>query len=420
MSMLDAARIALLAIAANRMRSGLTALGMIIGVSSVIVLIAVGQGTQKGVTDQIRSLGTDLIFVQPGVGEASPGETTGGFGSAATLVLGDAEAIVEANIAGVAGVVPHFTIDTQAIAGARNQGVPLVGTTSEYVFVRDADLAAGTFLTPFDEASDEMVIVLGARVAETLLPEQDPVGQDIRLSFAGGRITLEFTVVGVMAERGGSDGGGLDDQVFAPLTSLSSRFRFLRRQGTGDLVVNEIDIRTTPDADQEAVKQQITELISFRHSGEQDFVVQSQDDLIGAASQVSNTLSLLLGSIAGISLLVGGIGVMNIMLVSVTERTREIGIRRAVGAQAGDIVKQFVTEALALSLAGGLAGIGLGVAASMFLGGSEIAGQQMTTVIQPWSIAVAFAVAAIVGLVSGSYPAYRATTVDPIAALRNE
>ena len=168
------------------------------------------------------------------------------------------------------------------------------------------------------------------------------------------------------------------------------------------------------------MKRQITELISFRHDGEQDFVVQSQDDLIGAASQVSNTLSLLLGSIAGISLLVGGIGVMNIMLVSVTERTREIGIRRAVGAQAGDIVKQFVTEALALSLAGGLAGVGLGVGAAVFLGGSEIAGQQMTTVIQPWSIAVAFAVAAIVGLVSGSYPAYRATTVDPIAALRNE
>ncbi len=420
MSIRDAVRIALLAIAANRMRSGLTALGMIIGVSSVIVLIAVGQGTQKGVTDQIRSLGTDLIFVQPGVGEAAPGQAAGGFGSANTLVLADAEAIIEAGVPGIMAVVPQFTIDTQAIAGARNQSVSLVGTTSEYVFVRDADVAAGNFITPFEEASNEMVVVLGARVAGALFPEQDPVGQRMRLSFGGGRITLDFTVIGVMAARGGSEGGGLDDQVFAPLTSLSSRFRFLRSQGSGQVVVNEIDIRTTPDADQEAVKRQITELISFRHDGEQDFVVQSQDDLIGAASQVSNTLSLLLGSIAGISLLVGGIGVMNIMLVSVTERTREIGIRRAVGAQAGDIVKQFVTEALVLSLAGGVAGIGLGVAASMVLGGSEIAGQQMTTLIQPWSIAIAFAVAAIVGLVSGSYPAYRATTVDPIAALRNE
>ena len=254
MSILDAARIAFLAIAANRVRSSLTALGMIIGVSSVIVLIAVGQGTQKGVTDQIRGLGTDLIFVQAGVGEAAPGQAAGGFGSANTLVLSDADAIIEAGIAGITAVVPQFTIDTQAIAGARNQGVSLVGTTSEYVFVRDADVDAGNFITPFDEASDEMVIALGARVAEALFPERDPVGQNMRLSFGGGRITLEFTVIGVMAAQGGSDGGGLDDQVFIPLTSLTSRFRFLRRQGSGQVIVNEIDVRTAPDADQEAVK----------------------------------------------------------------------------------------------------------------------------------------------------------------------
>lgn len=420
MSTFDAVRVAMRAIGANRLRSGLTALGLIIGVSSVIVLIAVGQGAQKGVTDQIEGLGTNLIFVEPGASQDAATGTTGARGSASTLVLSDAEAIGDANIPGVVDIAGELTIQAQAIAGAANQTVDVVGTTAEWAFVRDAAMASGNFITPPDVDNNEMSIVLGATVAESLFRELDPVGERIRISLAGGRVTFEFTVIGVLAERGGSQGAVLDEQLYIPVTALQSRLGFLGN-ASGDVVVNEIAIQTEPGADQELVKQLVTDVLTFKHGvSEPDFTVQSQDDLIGAATEVSNTLSLLLGSIAGISLLVGGIGVMNIMLVSVTERTREIGIRRAVGAQANDIVKQFVTEALLLSVGGGLAGIGIGVGIAIFLGGREVGGQEMTTVIQAWSIALAFAVAAGVGLVSGIYPAYRATAVDPIAALRNE
>ena len=416
MSMLDAFRVALRAILGSRLRSALTALGLIIGVSSVIVLIAVGQGTQKGVTDQIRGLGTDLIFVEPGVQAGTQGVPTGGARSASTLVRSDADAIVDAAIPGVLGVAPQLAATAQAIAGAENLGVDIVGTTSAYAEVRGSELASGDFIQLGQD--EELVVVLGANVATSLFAGAEPVGQNLRLSFGGGRVTFEFRVIGVMAEIGGSGEG--DDEVYIPIASVLSRVRFLRA-ATGSIPLSQIDIKIASDTGEEQVKAQISELLSFLHEvGEPDFVVQSQDDLINAATEVSNTLSLLLGSIAGISLLVGGIGVMNIMLVSVTERTREIGIRRAVGAQASDIVQQFVTEALTLSLVGGMIGIAIGVGGSILLDGRDVGGQQMTTVVQSWSIAAAFTVAAIVGLVSGSYPAYRATAVDPITALRNE
>ena len=417
MSLVDALRVALRAIFSSRLRSALTTLGLIIGVSSVIVLIAVGQGTQKGVTDRIRGLGTDLIFVQPGVQQATQGGPAGGAGSAQTLTSADADAIADALIPGIVAVAPQLDLSAQAIAGSENLGVTIIGTSSEYQAVHDSELRSGSFLLP--EHDDELVVVLGSRVAETLYPGRDPTGQNLRLSFAGGRVTFEFVVIGVMEQRGGS-GGDADDQVFIPASSLLNRFRFLR-SATGSTPVSQIDIKTAPGVDEERVKGAISDLLLFLHeAAEPDFVIQSQDDLISAATEVSNTLSILLGSIAGISLLVGGIGVMNIMLVSVTERTREIGIRRAVGARASDIVRQFVTEALTLSLFGGLVGVGLGVAVALAVDGREIGGQEMTTLIQPWSIIAAFAVAGGVGLVSGSYPAYRATAVDPIAALRNE
>lgn len=418
MSPQDAFRIALRAIFANRLRSALTSLGLVIGVSSVIVLIAVGQGTQKGVTDEIRGLGTDLIFVKSSTSATT--SQTGGLRAAgtSTLVQSDADAIAVGDIPGITTVAAQSSINAQAIAGAKNIGAEIVGTSSNYSDVRDLAIESGSFITPLQEGDGHLVAVLGSHVAQTLYPELDPVGQDMRLSFANGRITIGFTVVGVLTEQGGSSKA--DDQVFVPLNSIANRFRFLFTP-TGDLRVTQIDIQTTSGTDEERVKEQVTELLLFRHEKtDPDFTVQSQDDLISAATKVSNTLSIMLGSIAGISLLVGGIGVMNIMLVSVTERTREIGIRRAVGASASDIVKQFVTEALTLSLFGGLVGIGVGIGASLIIDGREIGGQEMTTVIQPWSIVAAFVVAAGVGFASGSYPAYRATAVDPISALRNE
>ena len=418
MSVLDTVNIALRAIFANRLRSALTSLGLIIGVSSVIVLIAIGQGTQKGVTDRIQGLGTDLIFI-----ESSAAATTsqgGGFAGLAssTLVQGDATAIMTNGIPGVTAVAARMSIDAQTIAGGNNVGAEIVMTSSEYAEVRDLALRHGSFITPFHDGERSLVAVLGARVADTLYPGQDPVGQEVRLSFAGGRITLEFLVVGVLEEQGGASAA--DDQVFLPLSATAGRLRFLYTP-SGDLRVTEIDVQAAADADGERVKEDITELLLYLHdTTEPDFVIQSQDDLIDAATEVSNTLSILLGSIAGISLLVGGIGVMNIMLVSVTERTREIGIRRAVGATTRDIVMQFVTEALMLSIFGGIVGIAIGVGASIAVNGRELGGQEMVTLIQPWSIAAAFFVAAGVGLASGSYPAYRATVVDPVTALRNE
>ncbi|MCY4615588.1 MAG: ABC transporter permease [Chloroflexi bacterium] len=418
MSPLDAFRIALRAIVANRLRSALTSLGLIIGVSSVIVLIAVGQGTQKGVTDQIRGLGTDLIFI-----ESSAAATTsqgGGLAGLAesTLVQSDATAIAANGIPGVVAVAASVAVDAQAVAGANNVGAGIVATSSEYAEVRDLAVGSGSFITPQHDDSGSLVAVLGARVAETLYAGLDPVGQEVRLSFAGGRLTLGFVVVGLLEEQGGASEA--NDQVFVSLEGIVNRLRFLFTP-TGDLRVTQIDVQTAPGADEEQVKHALSDLLLFLHeTPEPDFVIQSQDDLISAATEVSNTLSILLGSVAGISLLVGGIGVMNIMLVSVTERTREIGIRRAVGATSGDIVQQFVTEALTLSLFGGLVGIALGIGAALAVDGRDLGGQEMTTLIQPWSIAAAFLVAAGVGFVSGSYPAYRATAVDPITALRNE
>ncbi len=418
MSVFDAFNIALRAILSNRLRSALTSLGLIIGVSSVIVLIAIGQGTQKGVTDRIQGLGTDLIFI-----ESSAAATTSQGGGIAglvspTLVQGDAAAIAADGIPGVTAVAARMAVDAQAIAGANNVGAEIVGTSSGYSEVRDLAIRSGAFITPVHDEERSLVAVLGSRVAETLYPGVDPVGQEVRLSFAGGRITFSYIVIGVLQELGAASEA--NDQVFVPLSAVAGRLRFLFTP-SGDLRVTQIDVQTARDADGERIKEEISELLLFLHdTTEPDFVIESQDDLISAATEVINTLSILLGSIAGISLLVGGIGVMNIMLVSVTERTREIGIRRAVGATTSDIVMQFVSEALMLSIFGGIVGIAFGVGASLAINGRELGGQEMVTLIQPWSIAAAFLVAAGVGFASGSYPAYRATVIDPVAALRNE
>ncbi|MDE2967069.1 MAG: ABC transporter permease [Chloroflexota bacterium] len=417
MSMFDALRIAVRAIVANRLRSLLTLLGLVIGVSSVIALIAVGQGTQKGVSDQIRGLGTDLIFIEP---SAAATTQQGGSSSliTSTLTRADAYAIAASGNPSISAVSSHSSGETQAIAGVNNVGAESVFTSSNYAEVRDLDIAAGSFIGPGHDQAGALVAVLGSRVAETLYPGVDPLGQEVRLSFLGGRVVFSFTVIGVLVEVGGA--ADADDQVFVPITGLANRFRFLYTP-TGDLRVTQIDVQAVPGADTEELKQQLTDLLLFRHNrSDPDFTIESQDDLLDAASEVANTLSILLGSIAGISLLVGGIGVMNIMLVSVTERTREIGIRRAVGATATDIVNQFVTEALALSVFGGIIGIVIGVVASLLVDGSTVGDQEMTTVIQAWSIAAAFGVSAGIGLLSGLYPAWRATVIDPIAALRNE
>ncbi len=425
MNLQDALRVALRAIMANGLRSILTTLGMVIGVGSVIVLIAVGQGAQKGVQDQIRGLGSNLVFIKPAAASgAQNGGAGGGAGSATTLTKSDSDAIAAAGLPGVVGVAPQISLDgIQVITSDANQSVTVVGTTPDYPTVRGSEVADGAFITQDDVDKKSLTLVLGSNIAATLFPNGGAIGQTVRFSIAGGRISLNATVAGVMAAKGGSAGGVADDYVFVPLTTLQSRLGFGGPPGRVSTEVNvqQITVQTAPGINQQTAIDAISSLLLQRHSTTTpDFTIQTQDDLVGAAGAVSRTLSILLGSIAGISLVVGGIGVMNIMLVSVTERTREIGIRRAVGARGRDIILQFVTEALALCVGGGLLGIGIGVALATGINDREVAGSLMTTVIQPWSIAVAFAVAAGIGAASGSYPAYRASKLDPITALRNE
>ncbi len=420
MSLLDAFRVAIRAIAANGLRSVLTTLGMVIGVGSVIVLVAVGQGAQKGVQDSIRGLGQDLIFLQPAAqaGGGDRGGARGAAGSGNSLTQADADALGASGIPGIKAVAPQDSGNAQLISTASNQQATIIGATDTYPAARGVTVSDGTFITTNDLSTRALTIVLGPALAAQLFPDGDAVGQQVRISRGPNNINLK--VEGVTAPKGGSGGGVFDSYAYVPLTTLLQRLQN-NRGGNGQVFVDQINIQTAPGVNQAAMKAAVTDFLVNRHNvSTPDFTIQSQDDLLGAAGSVSRTLSILLGSIAGISLVVGAIGVMNIMLVSVTERTREIGIRRAVGARGRDIVLQFVTEALALCIGGGLLGTFIGVALALGIDGRDVAGDTMHTVVQPWSIAVAFGVAAGIGFLSGSYPAYRASRLDPIVALRNE
>ena len=419
MNLKDLILVSLGAINANKLRSLLTTLGIIIGVSSVIILMAIGQGAVKGVIDELSALGTNLIFIEPGFSEQ--GGQRGGAGSALSLTREDGEVINDAQIEGISQVTSLFDFEAQAITSSNNIGVKMVGTEFMYSSIRGLIIDEGRFIDENDVEKKSLNIVLGHTIAQKLFPDDSPIGKNVRISIAGGRILFNFRVVGVLAERGAAVGIDDDNAVYIPVSSLQARISFIRNP-TGETNVNNIVIQTMDDADEDAIKRTITQILLERHNvSDPDFIIESQKDLIGAEQGIANILSLLLGGIAGISLAVGGIGVMNIMLVSVTERTREIGIRRAVGATKSDIVKQFVWEALTLSSLGGLIGILLGLSISFIIDG-RISFDEFTvrTVIQPWSIVIAFMVSFMIGLLSGSYPAYRASRLDPILALRNE
>ena len=419
MNFQDFILISLRAIASNGLRSLLTTLGIIIGVSSVIILMSVGQGAVKGGIDELNALGTNLIFIEPGSSEEDGQK--GAAGSAITLTREDGEAIIEAQIPDVVYVTSMIDFGAQAITSSNNVGVQVVGTESMYSIMRGLNLSEGRFIDEDDVEKKALNMVLGHTISEQLFPEDSPVGKNVRLSIAGGRIIFNFRVIGVTSERGAGVGVDDDNAVFIPVSTLQARISFIKNP-TGETNVNNIIIQTAEGADELEIKESISQVLLDKHKvTSPDFIIESQKDLIGAAGEIANILSLLLGGIAGISLAVGGIGVMNIMLVSVTERTREIGIRRAVGATKGDIIKQFVWEALTLSSMGGIIGIILGMIISFSLDGRFTFDDfTVRTVIQPWSILIAFAVSFGIGLVSGVYPAFRASRLDPILALRNE
>jgi putative ABC transport system permease protein len=408
--------IALRALYANKLRTSLTMLGILIGVGAVIALLAIGQGAQAAVEQRFAFLGTNVIYVRPGF------QTVGGVrtqaGSAPTLTYDDAAAIAEPGVApAVAAVAPVRGTFGQLVYQGVNLNTRIVGTTPSWTDVRSFRVTRGEFFD--DEAVESVspVVVLGHGVAQNLFPDADPIDETIRIN-AGGQ-SVNARVIGVLEKKGGTGFANQDDQIVLPI-SLVLRKLQSARNATGAQQLSEIDIKAIDDKSIEAAVEQVTAIMNEAHRGAEDFQVTNVQDQIDAQKEASQTLTILLGAIAGISLVVGGIGIMNIMIVSVTERTREIGIRKAVGARRRDILLQFLMEALVVSLLGGLAGVVGGIGMSRFVEGKELNGQAIATVVEPSSIVLAFGISAAIGLFFGIYPASRAARLNPIEALRYE
>ncbi|MSQ22431.1 MAG: FtsX-like permease family protein [Dehalococcoidia bacterium] len=414
MNPLTTLRTALSSIGANKLRSGLTLLGIVIGVASVISLMAIGRGAQQAITANIQALGTNLLFVRPG--STTQGGITGGQGSASTLTLDDAYALMDKVYApSVAAVAPERRATGQVVAGNKNTFTQIIGVTPEYQFVRNVPVASGQFVTWGQVDKRSEAVVLGSRVSETLFGFRDPVGQPVRIN---GR---QFKVIGVLKSQGGGVQGLFDDQVLVPITTLYYRLSS-RRTAQGGISVQTVNVQISSSDAMDGAVQEIATVLRLRHriTATDDFTVTSQEATIQTLEATTNVFVVFLGAIASISLLVGGIGIMNIMLVSVTERTREIGIRKAMGAKRRDILLQFVSEATLLSLGGGGVGVLLGLALSRLMDGRSVGGQTFQTAFSGDIAMLALVVSAGIGLFFGIYPAFRAARLHPIQALRYE
>jgi putative ABC transport system permease protein len=417
---------ALSALRSNLLRTLLTMLGIIIGIAAVITLTAASEGTQRGVGERIRGLGSNLMFVKPGAVQQSGVQLPG---SGPSLYLEDARAIEAANLPYVQGVAAQASVGgpdpgilaVQVIHLGQNTSTTLLGTEPSYEFVRDFYVDRGRFISEDDLTKKALVTVLGGDVADELFGTEDPIGQTIRISVGPGSFAIgfNFTIVGVMERKGASAGTNQDDVVIVPLPSFQARIPFIRNP-RGFTNVNQINIKLTDRSKASQAKEEIAALLRERHGLDQnDFRIQTQTDVLDTATQVERSLQVLVVSIALISLVVGGIGIMNIMLVSVTERTREIGIRKAIGAKRLDILWQFLVESLVVTTLGGILGVIAGVSATRIAVRFSIGGDNPYTVTPLW-VGVGLIVAAATGLVAGVYPAWRASRLDPIEALRHE
>ena len=406
MSLFVILRIALKALGRNKMRTSLTMLGMIIGVAAVITMVALGSGAQQSIEDQIKSAGTNMITVS--AGNWSSGGVRHGAGSATTLSIDDAEAIRE-QIQGVQYVAAGVNTRGQVVFGNQNWSTRIQGADVEFPLIRFWPTQLGTFFTPTDVSAAAKVAVLGTIVRDTLFGVgADPVGQTIRIR------NQPFKVIGVLAVKGpGSFGEDQDDTIFVPYTTVQKKLRGIR-------YIQSITVSAMSAAQTVAVADEIGALLRVQHGlipgDEDDFRVRTLEEMASVRSETTRTMTSLLASIAGVSLLVGGIGIMNIMLVSVTERTREIGLRMAVGAKGKDVLFQFLVEAIVLSLLGGAIGIGLGAALSQ--GITQFL--EWPTTVSPNAVAVAFGFATATGIFFGFYPARKAARLDPIESLRFE
>ena len=401
-------KISFRALRVNKMRSALTMLGIIIGVGAVIAMIAVGTGASRRISEHISKMGSNLLMIVPGA--TTTGGVRMGSGTQPTLTLADAEAILKESRA-VSDVAPVLSGVAQVVYGHQNWSTGVVGTTPGMLNVRDWPLASGRSFTQQDVRSATKVCLLGQTVAENLFGDMDPTGQVIRIK------KIPFTVIGVLAPKGQSpQGQDQDDTIYVPVTTAQKKLFGTTFPG----MVRTIMVKAKSTEELASAEKQINELLKQRHrigpKQDNDFTVRNLTQFMQAQEASTKAMTMLLGAIASVSLLVGGIGIMNIMLVSVTERTREIGIRMAIGAKTWDIRLQFIIEALILSLIGGIAGIIAGVSGSLII--SALAG--WSTVVSPLSVLIAFGFSGFVGMFFGFYPAYKASLLDPIEALRYE
>jgi putative ABC transport system permease protein len=407
MNILSIIRIAFLALARNKMRAALTMLGIIIGVSAVIAMVSIGQGAQASVQAQIENMGTNLLFISAGAQNVGGVRSGAGDTGTNTLTAEDLDAI-RREVPSVAMVTPNVNARSQLVSGNLNWSTSVQGVSEQFPDVRKWTVQSGEFFAETDVRTAARVIVLGQTIADNLFPGMDPVGQTVRV------MNLPFRVVGVMARKGQDpQGRDQDDTALAPYTTVQKKILGSPRLQIAYVSAISQDATYTAQA-------QITDLLRQRHklsaSDANDFTVRNMTDVAEAANQTNSIMTILLGSIAGVSLLVGGIGIMNIMLVSVTERTREIGIRMAIGARASAVRTQFLIESIVLSLTGGLAGILLGIIASLAI--PLMLG--WPTLVSTSAIIGSVLFSAAVGIFFGYYPARKAAGLDPIEALRYE
>jgi putative ABC transport system permease protein len=405
MSVVMVVRIALKALGRNKMRTALTMLGMIIGVAAVITMVALGTGAQTSIESQIQSAGTNMVMVS--AGNFMQGGVRLGQGNASTLTPDDANAI--RGVQGVQYVAAGVNTRGQIVAGNQNWGTQIQGTDVDMPLIRSWPVELGSFFTPQDVTTAAKVAVLGTVVRDQLFgPDVDPTGQVVRIN------NQPFTVDGVLISKGQSGmGQDQDDVVFVPYTTVMKKMR-------GITFIQQAQVSAASANDTTATADRIASLLRVRHKIQpgdpDDFMVRTMEEMAAVRVQATQTMTALLASIAGVSLLVGGIGIMNIMLVSVTERTREIGLRMAIGARGRDVLLQFLVEAVVLSLFGGAIGIALGFALSQ----GVTLWMQWPTAVSPQAVLVAFGFAAITGVFFGFYPARKAAALDPIDALRFE
>jgi putative ABC transport system permease protein len=413
MKLLESIRIAMRALAANKLRSVLTMLGIIIGVGAVIALMSIGRGVEKYVTDQFAGLGSNLLFISPGQFADGPPQRRV---NVKLLTLGDAAAVGDrARVPSVRAVASEYSTNATIGRGKKSLGVNVHATVASYLEVISGELALGSFLTQADVDERARVVVLGADAySELFEPNEYPIDQTVRIN------NLLFRVIGVMQPRGGGFGGNQDEAVFVPLSTAQDRL-FRRKTISGEYQINVIYASVADDSLTDRAFDEISEVLRERRGisylDSDDFNIVSQDDLINVFGDILGALTIFLGAIAAISLLVGGIGIMNIMLVSVTERTREIGLRKAVGAKRSDVLLQFLVEAVTLAVLGGAIGIALGVGGAF---GISQAFESFQAVVGVDAILTALFFSMAVGLFFGIYPAYRASRLNPIDALRYE